>query len=53
MGLFRKHRSRLGESRREAKLLCQQILEDMDRERQQLKELAQAIPEDEEDATLH
>ena len=55
MGLFRKHtRSRLGESRRKAKLLYQQILEEMDRERQQLKEHCQAdaIPEDEE-ATLH
>ncbi len=56
MGLFRKHtRSRLGERRREAKLLCQHILGEIDRERQQLKEhcVAQAILEDEEEATLH
>lgn len=55
MGLFRKHtRSRIGESRRKAKLFYQQILDEMDRERQQLKEhyKAHAIPEDEE-ATLH
>ena len=55
MGLYRKHTgSRLGESRREAKLHCQQILEEMDRERHQLKEhcLGHAIPEDEE-AKLH
>ena len=56
MALFRKHtRSRIGESRRKAKLFYQQIFEEMDRERQQLKEHCQAhaIPEDEEDATLH
>ena len=56
MGLFRKHtRSRIGESRRNAKLFYQQILEEMDRERQQLKEHCQAhaIGEDEEEARLH
>jgi hypothetical protein len=56
MALFRKHtRSRIGESRRKAKLFYQQIFEEMDRERQQLKEHCQAhaIPEDEEDATLN
>ena len=56
MGLFKKHtRSRLGESRRKAKLFYLQILEEMDRERQQLKKHcpAHAIPEDEEEATLH
>jgi len=59
MRLFRKHaRSRLGESRRKAKLFYQQILEDMDRERQQLEQhcLARAISSDEEDneePTLH
>jgi|SRR5258708_29078658 len=55
MGLFRKHtRSRLGESRRKVKLFYQQILEEMDREQQQLKghRPANAIPEEEE-ATLH
>jgi hypothetical protein len=55
MALFRKHtRSRIGESRRKAKLFYQ-ILDEMDRERQQLKEhcKAHAIPEDEEEATLH
>ena len=52
--LFRKHtRVRLGERRREAKLSCQRILEEMDCERQQLKEhcVADANPE-EEDARL-
>jgi hypothetical protein len=52
MGLFRKHtRSRLGESRRKAKLIYQQILDEMDRERDQLKEHfpAHAIPDDDED----
>ena len=62
MGLFRKHtRSRLGESRRKAKLIYQQMLEEMDREREQFKEPfpAHAIPKDDEDnddndeATLH
>jgi hypothetical protein len=56
MGLFRKHtRSRLGESRRKAKLIYQQILEEMDREREQLKEHfpVHVIPEDNEEATLH
>jgi hypothetical protein len=54
--LFRKHtRVRLGERRREAKLFCQRILEEMDGERQQLKEhcVATANPEDEDEATLH
>jgi len=53
--LFRKHtRVRLGERRREAKLSCQRILEEMDCERQQLKEhcVANANPKDEEEATL-
>jgi hypothetical protein len=53
--LFRKHtRVRLGERRREAKLFCQRILEEMDGERQQLNEqcLAHAIPDD-DDGTLH
>ena len=53
---FRKHtRVRLGERRREAKLSCQRILEEIDCERQRLKELceANAIPEDEDEATLH
>ena len=40
MGLSRRHtRSRFGESRRQAKLFYQQILEGMDREREQLDEL--------------
>ena len=55
MGLYRRHtRSRLADSRRKARLFCQQILENMDRE-QQLTEhyLARTIPEDEEEATLH
>jgi hypothetical protein len=54
--LYRKHaRSRLGESRRKVKLLYQQMREQMDREREQLNEdcLALAIPEDEEEPTLH
>jgi hypothetical protein len=54
--LFRRHtRVRLGERRREAKLSCQRILEEMDEERQPLKEhcVANAIPEDEDEATLH
>jgi hypothetical protein len=55
--LFRKHtRVRLGERRREAKLFCQRILEEMDWERQQLNEqcLARAIPDDDDDdGTLH
>ncbi len=53
--LFRKHtRVRLGERRREAKLSCQRILEEMDCERQPLKEhcVANANPKDEEEATL-
>jgi len=62
MGLFRKHtRSRLGESRRKAKLIYQQMLDEMDRERDQIKQHfpAHAIPEDNgdsednEEATLH
>jgi len=55
MGLFRKHtRSRVGESRRKAKLIYQQILEEMDREREQLKRFpVHATPEDDEEATLH
>jgi hypothetical protein len=46
---------RLAERRRETKLSCQRLLEKMDSERQQLKEhcLANAIPKDKEDATLH
>ena len=50
MGLFRKHtRTRHGESRRKARLFYQQILEEMDRERQQLNEhcVAHIISEDE------
>jgi len=53
---FRKHtRVRLGERRREAKLSCQRILEQMDCEQQQLSEhcVENAILEDEEEATLH
>ncbi len=53
--LFRKHtRVRLGERRREAKLSCQRILEEMDCERQPLKEhcVANANPKDEDEATL-
>ena len=53
---FRKHtRLRPGERRREAKLSCQRILEEMDYERQQLNEhcAANAIPEDDDEATLH
>jgi hypothetical protein len=39
MALFRRHtRTRHGESRRKARLFYQQILEEMDRERQQLNE---------------
>lgn len=59
MRLYRKHaRSRLGESRRKAKLFYQRILEDIDRDRQQLEQhcLAREISEDEEDdeePTLH
>jgi hypothetical protein len=43
-----------GERRREAKLSCQRILEEMDGERQRLKEhcVANAVPEEDE-ATLH
>jgi hypothetical protein len=54
MGLYRKHtRSRLGESRRKAKLFYQHLLDEMDRERQQLEERcpAHATPVDEEKAT--
>jgi hypothetical protein len=54
--LFRKRtKVRLGERRREAKLSSQRILELMECERQQLKEhcVANVIPKDEEDATLH
>jgi hypothetical protein len=54
--LFRKHtRVRPGERRREAKLSCQRILEEMDGERQKLKEhyVANAILEDEDETTLH
>jgi hypothetical protein len=41
MALSRRHtRSRLGESRREAKLFYQQILEAMDQDRQPVDELA-------------
>jgi len=61
MGLSRRHtRSRLGESRRQAKLFYQQILEGMDRERQQLDELGQTranseVDDDDNDdePTLH
>jgi hypothetical protein len=60
MALSRRHsRSRLGESRRQAKLFYQQILEGMDQERQQLDELGrtQAISEVDDDnddePTLH
>ena len=56
MGLSRRHtKSRLGESRRQAKLFYQQILEQMDRERQQPNELSltHAISEDDDEATLH
>jgi hypothetical protein len=43
----RRTRVRLGERRREAKLSCQRILEEMDSERQQLEErcVANASPE--------
>jgi hypothetical protein len=54
--LFRKHtRVRFGERRRETKLSCQRILEKMDYERQQLKDhrVANAIPKEEDEATLH
>jgi hypothetical protein len=53
--LFIRHtRVRLGERRREAKLSCQRILEEMDCERQQLKErgVANASPKAKE-VTLH
>jgi chromosome condensin MukBEF MukE localization factor len=52
---FRKHtRVRLGERRREAKLSCQRILEQMDFERALEKHrVANANSEDEDDATLH
>jgi len=61
MALSRRHtRSRFGESRRQAKLFYQQILEGMDRERQQLNELERphAISEVDDDdnddePTLH
>jgi hypothetical protein len=67
MALSRRHtRSRLGESRRQAKLFYQQILEVMDQERQPLNELGRthAVSEvddddnddedkDEDEATLH
>jgi hypothetical protein len=54
--LFKKHtRVRFGERRRQAKLSCQRILDEMDCERQRLKDhcAANANPEDEEEATLH
>ena len=54
--LFKKHtRVRFGERRREVKLSCQRILDEMDCERQPLKEhcVVSAIPEDKEAATLH
>jgi hypothetical protein len=54
--LFRKQkRVRLGERRREAKLFCQRVLDEMDGERQRLKEhcVANANSEDEDEATLH
>jgi hypothetical protein len=53
--LFRRHpRVRLGERRREAKLCCQRILEEMDCERQQRKErcAVNATPKP-KDVTLH
>ena len=53
--LLRRHaRVRLGERRREAKLSCQRILEEMDCEHQQLKErrVANASPKAKE-VTLH
>jgi hypothetical protein len=53
--LFKRHtRVRLGERRREAKLSCQRILEEMDCKHQQLKErcVANASPKAEE-VTLH
>ena len=56
MGLSRRHtKSRLGESRRQAKLFYQQIFEQMDREQPQPDELVltHAIPEDDDEATLH
>jgi hypothetical protein len=56
VALYRKQaRSRLGESRRKVRLLYQQLLEEMDREREQLNEDRPAleIPEDEEEPTLH
>jgi len=63
MALSRRHiRSRFGESRRQAKLFYQQILEGMDQERQPLDELGRmrAISDvdhdgndDNDQATLH
>ena len=62
MVLSRRHtRSRLGESRRQAKLFYQQILEDMDQKRPQLDELGRPHPisevddgdDDDDHATLH
>ena len=53
--LFKRHtRVRLGERRREAKLSCQRLLEEMDCERQQLKErcVANTSPKARE-VTLH
>jgi hypothetical protein len=54
--LFRKYtRVRFAERRRETKLSRQRFLEKMDFERLQLKEhcVANAIPNDEDEATLH
>jgi len=63
MALSRRHiRSRFGESRRQAKLFYQQILEGMDQERQQLNDLGRTHPSEVDDgddsdnddhATLH
>jgi hypothetical protein len=54
MRLSRKHtRSRPGESRRKARLFYQQILEEMDRERQQEQCRALAIDDNDEEPTLH
>lgn len=56
MALSRRHsRSRLGESRRQAKLFYQQILEELDQERQQLNEFGRtrATSEADDEAPVH
>jgi hypothetical protein len=54
--VLKKHtRVRLGERRRAVKLSCQRILEEMDSERRQGDAhcVADAVSDDEDEATLH